>query len=766
MLKKLKKAFSNTTLGFRILVAVGFIIMFMTGVQLVISKNSADIQEKKVLEKDLEQKDALIKQASSVARANLSLAIMIANMESVKECVGLQDRERLYSLIKPMVDTLNKTRQDQIKVHFHLPPGKSFLRVWKPEKYGDDISGFRKTVVKVLHEAQPVYGIEAGRVGLGIRGVAPVFWEGSRPVGSVEVITDLSKVAMQLEKNTGELNQVFAISNVKATAATSEGKNFGRFKVLTQTPAGVPSSAVDESFLNQAVEKGFAVKTGGMFLISAAVLPDYAGKPTGVYVRFNDISALKTNLKKAQLASIGTALLTAALAIFFICLVVRVNLNRPIQKVMALIDQVTSGDLTHDIKPSGARQMQQLCAIANNFIFRNGSLITMFQSQGESLKVASSELSETSVTVDSGASEIDEAAERVAAASSEAASALESVARSTEELREAANEIAGNVAETAAATNEAQEKSQDTNLVIKELGENSQKIGGIIEVINSIAEQTNLLALNATIEAARAGDAGKGFAVVANEVKELAKQTSNATDEIAKMIHVIQTGTAKAVTSVEDITATVSHVNDLASTIASAAEEQTATVAEINEAVAAGASKVKELEGRAHGLADQASEIANLATRVENVDKTVGLISTIISEATSNFVVDDNVLERVFDVANSNVQLTGALFSHFSWLEKLQTAVCQNSYADIEIDPRRCYLGRWIENHRESDQYDSSIISELAAKHHELHRLAEKVNNMMKSGNDDKKRFEILYEEISPVFFEMSALVKRLRRKE
>ena len=113
------------------------------------------------------------------------------------------------------------------------------------------------------------------------------------------------------------------------------------------------------------------------------------------------------------------------------------------------------------------------------------------------------------------------------------------------------------------------------------LGESGSRIGGVVKLITSIAEQTNLLALNATIEAARAGEVGKGFAVVANEVKELAKETARATEDISGKINAIQQDTANAVRAISEVQATIKHINDIQSAIASAVEEQSATTREI-----------------------------------------------------------------------------------------------------------------------------------------------------------------------------------------
>ncbi len=174
----------------------------------------------------------------------------------------------------------------------------------------------------------------------------------------------------------------------------------------------------------------------------------------------------------------------------------------------------------------------------------------------------------------------------MSAAAEQVSKSVQTVAASAEEMTASIKEIARNAHEAARVATSAVRVAEVTSGTISKLGDSSIEIGKVIKVITSIAEQTNLLALNATIEAARAGEAGKGFAVVANEVKELAKETAKATEDISRKIDAIQGDTTEAVKAIKEIRGIIGQVNDISTTIASAVEEQTATTNEIGRNVA------------------------------------------------------------------------------------------------------------------------------------------------------------------------------------
>ena len=225
----------------------------------------------------------------------------------------------------------------------------------------------------------------------------------------------------------------------------------------------------------------------------------------------------------------------------------------------------------------------------------------------QTLAASSEELTNLSQQMGTGAQETSAQANVVSAASEQVSKNVQTVATGTEEMSASIKEIAKNANEAARVATTAVRVADTTNQTINKLGESSAEIGKVIKVITSIAQQTNLLALNATIEAARAGEAGKGFAVVANEVKELAKETAKATEEIGRKIEAIQTDTRGAVSAIAEIGSVINQINDISNTIASAVEEQTATTNEITRNVSEAAKGSSEIAQNIVGVASAAA---------------------------------------------------------------------------------------------------------------------------------------------------------------
>lgn len=235
-------------------------------------------------------------------------------------------------------------------------------------------------------------------------------------------------------------------------------------------------------------------------------------------------------------------------------------------------------------------------------------MIRSMEETANSLASSAQELTASATQMSSSADQTSTQSTSAAAAAAQVSAGVRTVATNTEEMAASIKEIARSANESAEMSKTTLARAQTTNKTISQLGVSSQEIGNVIKVISSIAQQTNLLALNATIEAARAGDAGKGFAVVANEVKELAKQTAKATEDITNRIGAIQTDSQAAVEAIGGISQAMDKLNAISGAIAASVEEQTATTNEVSRVVLESTKAVDSIATIVRGVSGAATE--------------------------------------------------------------------------------------------------------------------------------------------------------------
>lgn len=287
----------------------------------------------------------------------------------------------------------------------------------------------------------------------------------------------------------------------------------------------------------------------------------------------------------------------------------KIYLQESVDSMLRVVNAAAAGDLTESIDITGEDAIGRMGEGLKTFLNDLKKSISDIIDYAQQLAGATVHLKDFSVKMGENATQTSEKANNVVSAAATISANIQTVAAGAEEMSASIKVVATNTNKASNVAEKAVSAAENSNLTMSKLGDSSIEIGKVVKVITSIAEQTNLLALNATIEAARAGEAGKGFAVVASEVKELANQTSRATEDISHKIEVIQNDIKVAINDINIISKIIEEINAIQATISTAVDEQTGTTSEIARNV--------------HEAAKGSSEIAeNISKVAESADST------------------------------------------------------------------------------------------------------------------------------------------------
>lgn len=685
----------------KLLLIVGFLLTLMIAVPVFFSyKKSVD----NAVNGFKEEVNAILGQVrhevtEGKAEQLQLIARTVAEMPSVQDSLQFQDRDTLLSITAPIFTGL-KEIIDLNVFHFHLPPATSFLRLQKPEKFGDDLSSFRKTVVAVNTTVAPAVGLEVGNAGLSVRAVVPVMYLGKKHAGSVEFGAPLNDKSFNGIKSSVGVDLSLIIPDgdgfkyqAKTHALTLQKENYPLFKeVMASDEIVTVRSVIDDR----------------EFMTAYVSLQDYSGESVGIIAIPKDIETILAGARKTAFNSIIIGLVALVLIQAFVYFIFVKLIDRPIKEFTTILERASGGDLSQEVDMSciselncseiigcgkedcsmygregfcweeagsaatnvqcpkivtgeykscseckavfGAAvtdEFSELSAYLHSFISNVRTLVRDINTNSTNLDNSSNTLATLSEKIDSGSTDSARKAEGVAAAAEEMSSNMTSVAAATEEatanvnvMTTATEEISSTVSEIQNATmnakgitGEAVLQASDITEKVDALGSAAIDIGKVTETITAISGQTNLLALNATIEAARAGDAGKGFAVVANEIKDLAKQTAEATGEIKEKIEGIQSSTDVTITGIKKISEIITEIDSIVSSIAISLDEQNATMTELTTNIVQAGEGIGEVS---ENVAQSSTVSQQISEDISGVHSAVNSISIDTSDVRNN----------------------------------------------------------------------------------------------------------------------------------
>lgn len=525
------------------------------------------------------------------------------------------------------------------RIHFHLPSLRSLLRLWKPKQNkSDDLSSFRNTV-KTISEGThtPIAGIEIGRGGFAIRGIAAVVSETNAYLGSVEVLSSYDPLVQYSISN--ELEYIAVYMNKEflpiATKLQDQSKNpliGDKFVYISSTDKAITNTLLTPDILAQGAHTTKKLRIDDFFV---AIFPikDFSGKQIGVMAYAYDATEAYATLATLKLGILILCMVLAIAILIPLLIGVR-SVTSPINRTAQMVKDISEGegDLTKRLEVLKKDEIGALAGYFNVFLDKLQEMVSQIKDNAQTINTASTDLSDVAVQVSDNSEETSNRSNMVAAAAEEMSSNINNVAAAmeesstninmvasaAEEMSSTINDIAVNAENAQTISNQAVEKASEVSVKMEGLGDAAIGIGKVLETITEISEQVNLLALNATIEAARAGEAGKGFAVVANEIKDLAKQTSEAASEIRGKVEAIQNSTNDNIAGIEETSGVIHEINGLIDVIAGSVSEQSQATQEIAENIAQASQGIQEVNENVNQSSSVAGEITRDIAVVDN----------------------------------------------------------------------------------------------------------------------------------------------------